>query len=43
MSDTDPLLCRSLTTFWAGMALAALGILLDPPKIMIAINPKEMD
>lgn len=39
----DPLLTKSLAAFWAGLFLTTIGILLDPPKITIAINPEAMD
>lgn len=39
----DPLLTNSLAAFWAGLVLTAIGVLLDPPKITIAINPEVTD
>jgi hypothetical protein len=39
----DPLLRDSLLAWWAGLFLMGVGILLDPPKITIAINPEVMD
>jgi hypothetical protein len=39
----DPILARSLAAFWAGLFLMGLGILLDPPKLTIAIDPDLMD
>ena len=39
----DPLLVDSLAAFWAGLFLMGVGVLLDPPKLTIAINPDAMD
>ena len=39
----DPLLFCSLAAWWAGLFLMGLGVLLDPPKLTIAINPEAMD
>jgi len=39
----DPILARSLAAFWAGLFLMGLGVLLDPPRLTVAIDPEAMD
>ena len=43
MITLDPLLVRSLAAFWAGLFLMGIGILLDPPRLTVAIDPEWMD
>jgi len=43
MITLDPLLVRSLAAFWAGWFLIGIGILLDPPRLTVAIDPEWMD
>ena len=39
----DPILANSLLAFWSGLFLMGVGVLLEPPKLTIAINPEAMD